>query len=192
MPKCVVATVCLLVSLGSSGCMGKARQDVPEIELQVGPTRTYRFAPRTALARYVEIPGKPDELKILIANYAIRCDGYIPPAAGEVLITATVRVPSGELIEPGEYPRSVSHEEFQLGVRGALPFVRLDNEGRSLPGGGHLAIDTLQKVQNGLVAGEFLFQDGGAGQPTTSGLRGAFQAKLCQVSLDESRKQAEL
>jgi hypothetical protein len=134
----------------------------------------------------------PDEMRLLLASYEMGCNEFKRPAAGEVFVTVTLRVPSGEVIEPGTYPWTGDLESFKdAKVAGALPFVRLAEEGRALPPGGELRLDRFEKRQYGEVTGELLFQDGGEGETRTAALMGPFRARVCALSLDESRRKKE-
>ncbi len=172
-------------------CLTACRsQPEPTIELQVGPRSNHVISPKTTLARYVEHPTRPDQLRIIISNYELGCDSFKKPSEGEVFVTVTVLVPPGEEIESGSYPWRGDLEKAKNGeTASALPFVRLAHEGRPLPAGGELMLDSIEKKLHGTVTGQLQFQDGGEGQPKTAGLRGAFSARMCDVSLDATRRQ---
>lgn len=169
---------------------GCEQEDVPEITVQVGPRSSFAFAPRTALARYVEHPTQPDQLKLLIASYELGCNAFVAPLPGEVFVTVTAQVPRGEEIGVGDFPWGGDIEPLKTGqAKIALPFVRLADEGRALPAGGELRLEEVEKKLHGRIRGQLRFQDGGEGEAKTAGLAGSFVARICELSVDATRRQ---
>lgn len=164
----------------------------PPLTLQLGPQTVLSTVPKTALARYTEHPTAPDELRLLFASDERSCSELSDLKPGDILITVTLRVPSGETIEAGVFPWHGDLAAFaEAETPTALPFVRLAEEGRALPAGGELRLDTIEKREHGQVIGELRFQDGSPGESATTGLTGPFRARMCELALDESRRKKE-
>lgn len=163
-------------------------QKAAPLSLQVGPDQTIVFEPVSSFAHYYELPGHGDLLRIVFANYQVGCESYSPPAEGQVYIAVRVQTSSSAALEEGEYPwaGNSSDEKDPPGPR-AMPYVRLEKEGRVLPAGGGLKITTLEKSAMGRVAGVLGFRDGGAGEAPTASLVGAFSVRLCHADLDPTR-----
>ena len=161
-----------------------------KIDVFLGSGVGRAFVPVSALARYVELAGEPDRLTLVLASYEVGCDRFVPPPAGEVFVTVTVQAPPGAGLKPGDYPWPGSVEAVQAAeVPLALPFVRLASEGRALPGGGLLKLETLEAALHGQVRGALVFQDGADGGAPTFRLSGPFSARICRVVLDPTRRQ---
>lgn len=161
-----------------------------KIDVFLGGGMGKAFVPTSALARYVELAGEPDRLMLVLASYEVGCDRFSEPPPGEVFVTVTLQAPPGTGIKPGDYPWSGSVEAVQAAeIPLALPFVRLANEGRALPGGGLLKLELLEPTLHGQVRGSLLFQDGSDGGAPTFRLSGPFSARICRAVLDPTRQQ---
>ncbi len=163
----------------------------PSITLQVGPNQVLSFEPRAAFAHYYELPGHEDVLRIVLASYPVSCQRFLPPGPGEVYVSVTVFAPPTTTIEPGAYPwqglPSDDEEEDAEPQAKALPFVRLAQEGRTLPPGGLLKINAFKKEPLGLLEGQLAFRDGGDQQASTAALMGDFSLRLCHGDFDPAR-----
>jgi hypothetical protein len=170
------------------------------ITLQVGPLETIRFEVVSGFAHYYELPGKDDELRILVSSYPMSCQSYTAPPPGETLISITVKRPTPETITTGEYPWEGLHapsseesprDDATKSKASALPFVRLAEDARALPPGGGLKLTQFEPEPFGLVAGEFAFRDAGPGQVATTALLGKFSVRMCHLQIDSSRRAQE-
>jgi hypothetical protein len=175
-----------LLAVAALAC---ARDAAPPLELRLGDAQATRFVPLTALARYVELAGRGDQLRLVFASYEQGCDRFVPPGDGAVHVQVTVQAPAGAPLETGAYPASGDLADFEGGQRGALAYVRLRDGGRALPGGGKVELERLDLRLHGEVVGELALSDGSAGQPERHHLRGRFRARLCHVALDRARRQ---
>lgn len=179
-----------LASLFAVGLLACQASTPAKIDVFLGSGVGKAFVPVSALARYVELAGEPDRLSLVLASYEVGCDRFEPPPAGEVFVNVTVQAPPGVGIKPGDYPWPGSVEAVQAAEMPlALPFVRLASEGRALPGGGLLKLESLEPSLHGQVRGALVFQDGADGGAPTFRLSGAFSARICRVVLDPSRRQ---
>lgn len=161
-----------------------------KIDVLLGSGAGRAFVPVSALARYVELAGEPDRLTVVLASYEVGCDRFENPPGGEIFVTVTAQAPPGVGLRPGDYPWPGSIEAVQAAEAPlALPFVRLASEGRALPAGGALKLETLEPALHGQVRGSLLFQDGQDGGAPTFRLAGAFTARICRAVLDPTRRQ---
>jgi len=186
---------CALASLSCTETKGS------QLTLQVGPGQTIQFEPKSAFAHYFELRGEPDVLRLFMASYEMGCQEYKSPEPGDVFVSVTVTVPEGEKLKLGNamweglslptadtlLPGEKVVEEAPRPQVSALPFVRLAEEGRSLPPGGHLKLNEFQRSPHGLIRGELAFRDGGEGQAATAALLGEFEMRLCHLELDPAR-----
>jgi hypothetical protein len=178
---------CGVLLLSGLGC---EESNVPKIDVLLGGGAARTFAPVSALARYVELAGEPDRLTIVLSSYEVGCDRFENPPLGEIFVSVTVQAPPGVGLKAGDFPwpglvDGVLAAEMPV----ALPFVRLATEGRALPGGGLLKLDTLEPILHGQVRGSLLFQDGSDGGAPTFRLVGPFSARICRAVLDPTRRQ---
>jgi hypothetical protein len=181
------ALVVLPLVLSGLGCDDSG---APKIDVLLGAGAARTFVPVSALARYVELAGEPDRLSIVLASYEVGCDRFENPPPGEIFVSVTVEAPPGVGLKAGDFP----WPGLVDGVLGAetpvaFPFVRLATEGRALPGGGLLKLDTLEPALHGQVRGALLFQDGSEGGAPTFRLVGPFSARICRAVLDPTRRQ---
>ena len=184
--RAVLPLLLLTVSVG----LACEPSGVPKIDVLLGSGVARTFVPVSALARYVELAGEPDRLSLVLASYEVGCDRFSNPPPGELFVSITVQAPPGVGLKPGDYPwpglvDGVLAAESPV----ALPFVRLEAEGRALPGGGLLKLETLEPSVHGLVRGALLFQDGSEGGTPSFRLVGPFSARVCRAVLDPTRQQ---
>lgn len=193
----------LIAACSAFLALGCEKTTEPEITLQVGPEEIHRFGADSGFAHYYELAGQGDILRIVLASYPLGCDEYVPPKAGEVFITVTLRVPPPSTIEPGKYPwmgLEVKADDVELSLApdddeeraalqaSALPFVRLAEDARTLPPGGGVTLTKFEPETFGLVEGELGFRDAEAGQSANAALMGHFSIRLCHLSLDPTRR----
>jgi hypothetical protein len=178
----------LLCTVALGGCQ---KEDGAPITVELGGGRSHRFVPVVALARYVEIPAAPDELRIVLASYRIGCDSFSPPPPGEVFASVVALVPDGATIGPGEFSWPGALPEGKLGEALVVPTVGLAEGSRLVEARGKLRLDQVELADNGRVTGQLLFAElegaePGAPAPTTR-LSGGFSARFCALSLDPAR-----
>jgi len=195
----ITRSVAWLLALHLS--IGCQRDTVPELTLQAGPDQILRFSPRSGFAKYVEIPGQGDMLRIVLASYPLTCQSYAPPAEGEVFVSVTVHARSGEPMSGAKIPwdgstldlagqdgpSPTAESEEPVPRVWALPLVRLAKDARPLPPGGSMTITRFSREPYGVVEGEFQFSDAAEGEAATAALMGSFKVQLCHVDLDPSR-----
>jgi hypothetical protein len=168
---------------------GCDKSSAPKIDVLLGAGVARAFAPVSALARYVELAGEPDRLTLVLASYEVGCDRFETPPDGQLFVSIVVQAPPGVGLKPGDYPWSGAVDTVQAAESPlSLPFVRLANEGRALPGGGLLRLDALEPRLHGQVRGTLLYQDGAEGSSTFR-LAGPFSARICRAVLDPTRRQ---
>ncbi|MCH2110833.1 MAG: hypothetical protein MK135_16060, partial [Polyangiaceae bacterium] len=120
------------------------------------------------------------------------------------LLTTVLKAPSGKEILTGRYPQtelssgsSEVWKEPQAGppaqgsvsvdVGKASSFLRFQSGGRTLPDGGYVQLKEFDGQLLGRVEGEFHL--GGAGSSKGAmKVKGPFRLRLCNVSLDGTRK----
>lgn len=178
----------LLAFAGPAGCK---REDGAPITVELGGGRSHRFVPLVALARYVEIPAAPDELRIVLASYRIGCDSFTPPPPGEVFASVVALVPDGATLGPGEFTWPGALPDGKLTEALVVPTVGLAEGSRTVEARGKLRLDQVELSANGRVTGQLLFAElegaePGAPTPTTR-LSGGFSAHFCALSLDPLR-----
>lgn len=168
---------------------------VDQITLQVGHDEAIPFEVVSGFAHYYELPGHGDMLRIILASYELGCMDYRSPEAGEVFVAVTVRVPPDETLEPGEFEwkgvvveEDEEKDEEEAPVTDALPFVRLAKDARALPPGGHLKLRKFSAERFGVVQGQLVFRDAGAGQVASTALLGDFNVRICHAELDPARR----
>jgi len=160
------------------------------VQLVVGRRNTEQrsFVPRTALARYVELPREHNELILTLASYKASCERFVPPGPGQASVTVTLVTPPGRKPETGSYdwrgPALRGGTKSRPGHAYAEPTARIGSRSYIFPPGGsvqlkHVALDPHGRV-DGLLAFEF---PGDADRPAMS-IKGRFHAKICR--LDES------
>lgn len=184
--------VALFPLWGAVGLGCERGQDRGEVEFQIDGN-LFRFTPRVAWAEYFELPGQPDQVKITLASYALKCGEFVNPAEGEMLVTFTLRAPAHESIQVEQYVwKGLTQEEFQdVETREVIPFIRLAQEGQTLLPGGSFQLEHLDKAPHGRLVGHFSFapEEGKTDgfHPTT--LRGTVKAQVCHASQDPNRGQ---
>jgi len=180
--------VCI-IALAWAG-LGCEESSAPKIDVLLGAGAARTFAPVSALARYIELAGEPDRLTIVLSSYEVGCDRFENPPPGEIFVSVTVEAPPGVGLKTGDFPwPGLVDGVLSAETPVALPFVRLASEGRALPGGGLLKLDTLEPVLHGQVRGSLLFQDSSEGGAPTFRLVGPFSARICRAVLDPTRRQ---
>ena len=185
-----------------SQLLGCERDDpTRKLTLQVGPDQILGFVPKAGYAQYFEIPGRGDLLRIVLASYPITCHRFVPPRPGDVYLTVTVHAENGHPLvgekipwtkvpdhllplEEGQPPPSDAEPPQAVW---ALPMIRLAEDARPLPPGGHLSLSRLAREPYGVVEGEFHFNDASEGEAASAALLGPFHVQLCHVDLDPSR-----
>jgi hypothetical protein len=185
-----------LLLAGTTVLLGCKEKHVDEVTLQVGPDQLIRFTPKSGFAHYFEIPGRQDILRIFLASYEVGCQDYKPPEPGEVFVVVTVQAPPSTTIEPGKFEwlglsaldAENDDQEDVAPQATALPLVRLAEDSRPLPPGGALILKKLETEAFGLVEGELAFRDASLGEAAKTALIGSFSVRLCQLELDETRR----
>lgn len=175
-----------------AGCEQEHRD---QITLQVGRDQAIPFEVESGFAHYFELPGHGDVLRIILASYELDCMEYRSPEAGDVFVAITVRVPPNETLDPGTFEwkgivvdEEDDEDERAAPVTDALPFVRLGEDARALPPGGHLKLRKFSPERFGLVQGQLAFRDAGAGQVASTALLGDFSVRICHAALDPARR----
>lgn len=181
----------MLVVLSCLGVGACRKDEGAPITVELGGGRSHRFVPAVALARYVEIPAAPDELRIVLASYRMGCDTFDPPPPGEVFASVVALVPDGATIGPGEFTWPGAVPEGKLAEPLAVPTVGLADGTRTVEARGKLRLDQVELTDNGRVTGQLLFAElegaePGARAPSTR-LSGGFTAHFCSLSLDPTR-----
>ncbi len=167
--------VCLLVVI-AAGCQ---RTPKPALRLDVGPAANEKisFAPESAFAEYIELPGVGHELRITLASYAVSCENWIAPTRDQVLVNVLVTVPPGAPPGPGAYAWSGPSDRAR-----ALPSARIGPRGYEFPPGGSVTLSNVELEARGSVTGVLAFEFPGDAERPAKSLSGAFDAKLCRVS----------
>jgi len=189
-------------ALWLSTLLGCSSPEAPPITLQVGPDRILHFSPKSAYAQYFELPGEGDLLRIILASYPVPCKTYVPPGKGDVYVTVTLHSEPGKPLTGREFSweglpvayfsdlRPAPSPAEAPSPNWALPYVRLAQESRPLPPGGHVKLARFSREPFGVVEGEFKFSDAGDGEAATAALLGSFRVQLCHVELDPARATA--
>jgi hypothetical protein len=179
----ILRLLCVLAALvaGASGC---SRPPALEIELALGPERSFRFAPSVGFAEYYQLADGSDRLRVTLASYAADCAHHVPVPEGALSVALHVESPMGRALVPGEFSMGASGEATQGGT--ASSFVRLHADSRSLNSPGRLKLHKLEPRQHGLVEGE-VHQVPTPGQDPVA-LTGSFRVRICRAVLDGNRK----
>ena len=149
------------------------------IQLEVGRAEDERhsFVPAAAFAEYVELPGERHELTLTLASYRASCSEFVPPGAGQTLVTVLVTAPINEPLGPASYPSGAPSAR-----PGASPTVRLGSRAYELSPGGALALSEVDLQPQGVVAGRLNFEFAGTADKPAQRLEGRFRARICRFS----------
>ena len=178
-------TLLLALALVFTGCRDRR---LGEVRLMLGPRSedTVAFELKTALAEYVAIEGSGDELRLMLSNYeGVDCDGFVPPKAGEYLVTVTATSPVDHPLAKGDFPwrDSVPVPEDAGAAptaRQAIPSARSIRGSHLIQPGGYLRLTDVELAPYGAISGLLAFDyPGGAAGPATS-INGRFAARLCR------------
>ena len=155
--------------------LGCSKPQAPELRVDVGPNDKKSFAPVSAFAEYVELPGIRNELRITLASYAASCDKFVSPGPSDVLLTATVITPPKEPPRPGRYvsggASGRAHAELS---------VRMGQRAMPMPAGGALSLSQVELEAQGSVEGELGFDSPGDAEHGAKSVRGRFSARVCR------------
>jgi len=179
--------ILLLVLLPLSACRSETASP---IQLVVGndPTERLTFAPESALAEYVEIPGSGNELRVSLAGYKAACEQFVPPNQGQALVTVVIVSPAGVL--PGRGAYGWDGHPAHGGTRTAperayaLPSARIEHRNFVIQPGGAIQLTDVMLERAGNVAGLLAFEFSGDAEREASSITGRFEAKICRLRRD--------
>jgi hypothetical protein len=169
------------IGMALVGCRAKARSS---IELTAGPDEHLSFVPKAAFFEYVELPGERNELKITLASYAAACGRYVPPPAGQALVSVTVVTPQNVKPTATTYVWA-GHEAHGGSVTRparpyALPTARIGRHGYLIPPGGSIRLTHVSLSAQGQVDGLLSFEFAGDATRPATAIKGRFSADICR------------
>jgi len=179
-PRAALLLLGLLAAL-TAGC---EEASAPPVELVVGVGEPVLFKPQVAFAEYVELPGLRNELRITLASYEASCERFIPPEAGQAVVTVVISTPPSLAIQPGSYTwagpelRGLSGSVQEHPV--AEPTARIGAKSYLFGPGGGVQLQVLNLDQYGEVSGILSFEGPAAAQHGATRIRGRFRAKICR------------
>jgi hypothetical protein len=155
------------------------RQEPGQVRLEVGrdDDEHRTFAPVSAFAEYVELPGLRHELTITLASYRASCTEYVPPGDHDALVTVVVTTPTAEPPHPGTYAWGNGGDRAR-----SLPTVRLGSRGYELSPGGSITLTDVELQAQGVIAGHLDFEFAGGAERPAQSLHGRFRVRLCRFS----------
>jgi hypothetical protein len=181
----------LLVAFASFALASACRErHEPLIQLVTGTgsEQLLNLSPKTAFAEYVELPTQGDQLSIVLTNFALSCDEYLPTPNDGVMITLTFIMPVGLHPTVGTYPwpglppNATTLADLDLKTPIVIPVVKHGPKTTTLLPGGSVDLQHLSLERQGEVAGVMrLEQSGDEGRPATR-LFGSFVAKVCRTT----------
>ncbi len=184
-----LTSLILCPAIGLSSCRDSS---APVVQIVAGNSNEQQisFAPKVSFAEYAELPAGGDELRVSLANYDLKCDGYSPVPEGGVIVVLTFLLPVGQRPSVGTYPwpglptgGKLSDANFELKTQLVMPVVRIGKTSTALLPGGNVDIQRINLERQGEVVGVMrLEQSGGDGQPATR-LFGSFTARVCRTSV---------
>ena len=169
-----------------SACRAKG---AAPIQLVVGDStdKHLTFAPQTAFAEYVEVPGSSSELHLSLAGYAASCERFISPGPGQPLVTVVIVIPAGQRLEAGVYgwnghaahggTPSTPDRAY------AVPSARIGPRNFVFDAGGSIRLNEVNLERAGKIKGVLSFEFAGTAEHEAASIRGSFEAGLCRVHL---------
>lgn len=158
-----------------------------EIQLSVAPGADghMSFAPRSAFAEYLQLPGEHNELRITLAGYNASCERYVPPDPGRASVTVTVAFPAGSEPLAGTYAWAGHEAHGGTPARPqrayAVPTARIGRHGYVFPPGGSITLTRVELSPHGRVEGVLAFGFPGDAQRPAMSLAGRFSARICRL-----------
>jgi hypothetical protein len=156
-----------------------SKKETPEIQVLVGtlPDEKQSFVPATALAEYVALPGRENQLRIMLASYPTACERFVAPGRGQVLVNVVVTTPPDQPPVARSYPWPGGTAKNT-----AMPSAHLDHRSYEFPPGGELQLRRVELDPHGSVEGVLDFSFPGDAEQSAKRLSGAFEARICRYS----------
>ncbi len=178
----------LLVALPGLA-LGCRTESAAPIQLVVGSDSHERvtFTPVSAFAEYVQVPGSGNELHLTLAGYEASCERFVPPRAGQALVSVSVVTPRSAPLAPGVYgwDGHGAHGGTQASPERAyaVPHARIGQKSFVFPPGGSLRLTEVVLERAGKLKGFLAFEFAGSAERQAASISGSFEATLCRVRL---------
>jgi hypothetical protein len=175
----------MLVALATgAGCHPDSGATV-QLVVGRGDAGQRSFVPRTALARYVELPREHNELILTLSSYEASCERFVPPGAGQASVTVTIVTPPGRKPGAGSYdwsgpdPRGGTKSRPEHAY--AEPTARIGSRSYIFPPGGSVQLKRVALDPHGRVDGLLAFEFPGDAERPAMSIKGRFHAKICRL-----------
>ena len=177
-----------LICLGALALVACQKEKPARIHLLVGapPHERTSFAPLSALAEYVEVPGVGNELRIQLASYQAACDRFIPPGPQDASVSLVVQLPGGLIPTAGTYTWS-GLVDTDAGVNPlvekarVIPTARLGRKSYLFQPGGAMALTRVELEPGGTITGTLALEFGGDSEHPATAVSGNFSARVCKL-----------